>query len=383
MELPLDWKRFRLLARWECLRRLARSILTCLAVTVGVTGVVSSPPLRAANQLYEVRQLAPHTFVWIPDDMMDQNGDPNFNRSGNVGFVITNDGVIVINTANNPFHAREVLYEIRQRTDLPVRMVIDTGSQGDEILGNEVFAEQRATIIASSGAEAQMRSYQSGLVKRMSLDPELPRHMRGIHLTFPTQTFQGTTSFSMGGQEIRVLSLNCDEPGNAEGDAAVFLPREKVIFLGDLYVNGYVPQMGSRNVQRWIDALGNVEKWNATTYVPGHGDPSTVKTLANFRGFLQWLQAGVQAGIQQGKSLSAVEDQLLSSSAFNLRALDLAPKAIAAVYNQLARARAAHVTPNRSAPSPVPQSRTANPATDSAVKGFLNRISSRALNGAH
>src|SRR5579883_3117155 len=151
MELPLEWKRFRLLARWECLRRLARSILTCLAVTVGVTGVVSSPPLRAANQLYEVRQLAPHTFVWIPDDMMDQNGDPNFNRSGNVGFVITNDGVIVINTANNPFHAREVLYEIRQRTDLPVRMVIDTGSQGDEILGNEVFAEQRATIIKFRG----------------------------------------------------------------------------------------------------------------------------------------------------------------------------------------------------------------------------------------
>jgi glyoxylase-like metal-dependent hydrolase (beta-lactamase superfamily II) len=379
----VGWKPFRSWARRKHLAKSVTSLLTCLATFVVAASLIPAPPLRAADQPYEVRQLAPHTFVWVPDDIMDQNGDPNFSRSGNVGFVITPDGVVVINTANNPFHAREVLYEIRQRTDLPVRLVIDTGPQADEVLGNEVFAEQRATIIASSGTEAQMRSYQSGLVKRMSLDPELPRHMRGIHLTFPTQTFQGTVSFNLGGQEIRVLSLNCDEPGDAEGDAAVFLPREKVLFLGDLYVNGYVPQIGSRNVQRWIDALANVEKWNATTYVPGHGDPSTAKTFANFRGFLQWLQAGVQAGIQQGKSLSAVEDQLLSSSAFNLRALDLAPKAIAAVYNQLARARAAHVTPDRSAPSPVPQSRTANPATDSAVKGFLNRISSRALNGAH
>src|SRR5579883_1310459 len=98
MELPLEWKRFRLLARWECLRRLARSILTCLAVTVGVTGVVSSPPLRAANQLYEVRQLAPHTYVCILDDIMHQNVEPKNNRADNVSFVITNNGVIVINT---------------------------------------------------------------------------------------------------------------------------------------------------------------------------------------------------------------------------------------------------------------------------------------------
>ncbi|MGH9377080.1 MAG: MBL fold metallo-hydrolase [Terriglobia bacterium] len=320
-----------------------RSLAACLTLA----GMISLFPLRAHSAVqgdYKVEQIAPHTFVWVPDDIMDQNGDPEFSRAVNAGFVITGQGVVVIDTANNPFHAREILYEIRQRTDLPVRLVINLGGQPDQMLGNEVFAEQHAMIVSTSAAEAQMRAYQASLARRMSFDAELRAHMRGIHLTLPTQTFQGETTFHLASQEIRVVSVDCGLPGHSGGDAVAYLPQAKTLFLGDLYVNGYVPQVGPRDITRWIGALGQLEKWNADVFVPGRGEPGPRKSVANFQGFLEWLKAGIQTGIRQGESLPQVERSLLSSSAFNLRALDLAPHAIRQVYDQLKNAGAAHAT---------------------------------------
>ncbi|MGH9342780.1 MAG: hypothetical protein ACRD19_03335, partial [Terriglobia bacterium] len=181
----------------------------------------------------------------------------------------------------------------------------------------------------------------------LTFDPELPTRMRGLHFTLPGQTFTGQSSLNLGGTEIRMTAMNCGLPGGTDGDAVVYLPQQKVLFLGDLYVKGFVPQVDSRDVGRWISVLGEVGKWDVATYVPGHGDPGTKPDVANFRGFLEWLDAGVTAGVQQGKSFSDVEQRLLSSSAFNLLALDLAPRTIAAVYNQVVHARSAHVNAAR------------------------------------
>lgn len=347
----------------------ARPMLGCALVCLIACALLASPPsCRALGRNYEVKQVAPGVFVWAPDDIVDQSGDPYFSRAGNAGFIITPDGVAVINTANNPFHAAEILYEIRQRTQLPVRLVIDLGSQGDEMLGNEIFAAQRADIISTAAADAAMQAYQRDLERRLTFDPELPVRMRGIHFTLPGQTFTGESSMTLGGVQIRMTAMNCGLPGQAGGDAVVYLPQTKVLFLGDLYVKGFVPQIGSRDVGRWIGALSEVGHWNVATYVPGHGDPGAQAGLANFKGFLEWLEAGVAAGVNQGKSLSDVEQRLLSSSAFNLLALDLAPRTIEEVYNQTVRAALRRRAAKESIPAPaVTQQRV---PSANGVRGF-------------
>lgn len=343
--------------------------LVCAAACACLT-VMSARPACALGGNYQVRQVALGVFVWVPDDIMDQSGDPYFSRAGNAGFVITPEGVAVIDTANNPFHASEILYEIRQRTQLPVRLVIDLGSQGDEMLGNEIFAAQRADIISTVTAASAMQAYERDLERRLTFDPELPTRMRGIHFTLPGQTFTGQSSVTLGGVEFRMTSMDCGLPGQAGGDAVVYLPQSKVLFLGDLYVKGFVPQVDSRDVGRWISVLGEVDKWSVATYIPGHGDPGAKSGVANFRGFLEWLQAGVSAGVKQGKSLSDVEQKLLSSSAFNLMALDLAPRTIAAVYNQVIHADLLRRNAAR-APNPARQ-RMMVPTAPAAgsVRGF-------------
>ena len=304
------------------------------AVFVGLLWL--TPLLFAAAGQYEIREVKPGVFVWIPDDIVDQSADPAFSRAGTAGFLVTSQGIAVIDTTNNPIHAREILYEIRQRTDAPISVVFNTGAQGDEILGNEVFADQEAEILASTAAEARMRLYQQDLARRLSQTASLHSRLRGIHLTLPSRAFSGQMSMVMDSEELKFLDLDCGEPGEPTGDSVLFLPRSKVLFLGNLFVNGYVPSIDSRNIRRWIDVLRQVEQWNVDVYVPGHGEPGGREQVRAFRGLLEWLLAQVETRVRRGESLSRVRRELSPMPPFRLRAWELTPRAIEAVYDQLA-----------------------------------------------
>ena len=290
--------------------------------------------LFAAGGRYEVQEVKPSVFVWIPEDIIDQDGDARFSRAGNAGFIITTAGVVVVNTANTPFHARELLYEIRRRTDQPVKCVINTSSEADEMLGNEVFADLQATIISTPRVQAEIRSYQQELTRDLQDDPKLQARMRGIHPTVPNQTFDHPTTMEVGGREVRLVTLAATV---SSGDSAVHLPDAKVLFLGDLYDNDYFPQVGSRDVHGWIDALRQAETWDVEVYVPGHGAPSGKKELVDFRLFLQWLMGEVRTGVQEGKTLEQVKSELLPFANYHWHAPEMGPSAVEAVYRQLAR----------------------------------------------
>ena len=119
--------------------RLLTLFCPCLLLTAFC--LLPSAYCPAAGWLYKVQEVKPNVFVWVADDVLDLDGDPQFDRAGTAGFIVTPEGVIVVNTTNSPFHGRELLYEIRHHSELPVRYVIDTNSSGEQILGNEVFTD--------------------------------------------------------------------------------------------------------------------------------------------------------------------------------------------------------------------------------------------------
>ena len=325
----------------------------CLLLSLA-PGPWSPTPAFAAAGLYQVLEIKPDVFVWLPDDVLDQEGDPDFARAGTAGFIIRPDGVVVVDTTNSPFHARELLYEIRRRTDQPVKYVIDTDPEGDHALGNEVFVDQQASIVATPGTQAGLRRYQLDLPRRLEGDWRLQARMRGFHPTLPNQTFEGEMALRFdrhqqnrhagneaGAPEIKLVSL---ETGLATAQAAVRLPAAKVAFLGGLFENGYFPRLGSRqqpkDIRRWIETLREVETWDVDVYVPGHGPPAGKKELSEFRKFLEWLTKEVEARVKQGKSPEQVEQELAPSlENFRWHAPELRKEAVGAVYSQLAGAR--------------------------------------------
>jgi glyoxylase-like metal-dependent hydrolase (beta-lactamase superfamily II) len=290
----------------------------------------------AAGWLYKVQEVKPKVFVWVSDDVLDLDGDPQFERAGTAGFVVTSEGVLVVNTTNSPFHGRELLYEIRHHSELPVRYVIDTNSSGEQILGNEVFTELQATLISSARTQEEILHYQQLLARRVAAEEDngkLQTRMRGFHVTLPTQTFGGEMALRLGGQEIKLLVLLKNESGD---DAVVYLPAAKVLFLGELFRNSYFPRIDSRNVHDWINALRQVEKWDVDVYVPGHGAPGGKKELAEFRQFLEWFRKEVETRFQEGKSISEVKREISPLlEKYKWHGPELVSEALEAVYKQM------------------------------------------------
>ncbi len=239
--------------------------------------------LDAMGGRYSVTEVKPHVFVWVPEEIHDLDGDPDFTVAGNSGFIIGTEGVIVIDTTNTPFHGREVLYEIRQRTDAPVKYVINTDSRGDDVLGNEAFTDQRAVIVSTPIVAAEMRDYKRSLAKHVAEDGEaglrMRQRMRGIHVTLPTQEINQEMSIGVGGEEVKLL---LPMAGPSPGSLVVYLPHSKVLFLGDLYENGVPPRVEGADVRKWVDYLRKVETWDVDVYVPGHGAPGNKSSLQAF-----------------------------------------------------------------------------------------------------
>jgi glyoxylase-like metal-dependent hydrolase (beta-lactamase superfamily II) len=294
--------------------------------------------------LYNIQEVKPKVYAWIPDDVIDQECDPLFSRPATAGFIITSDGVVVVDTTNSPMHARDLLYEIRKRTDLPVRYVINTSSAGDHSLGNEVFVDEEATLISTKAAQAEMLLYRMDLFGRMHGEEgwKLQARMRGFHVTPCAHTFDGSMTINFGDQEIRISSLL--HSGTYPEDAVVYLPAAKTLFLGELYDNQYFPRIGSRNLHEWIEVLRQVEGWDVDTYIPGHGAPGSKKDVADFRKFLEWLVAQVDMRLKKGQSPEDVKKSLWLPNTYKWHAPDLAADTVADACRQLA--------PQRESPAP-------------------------------
>jgi glyoxylase-like metal-dependent hydrolase (beta-lactamase superfamily II) len=281
---------------------------------------------------YKVEEIQPNVFVYLPEDILEQQGDPHFARPGNAGFVVTPQGVVVIDTTNSPFNGRDVLYEIRQHTHREVRYVIDTSATPDLTLGNEVFEDFRPVILSTPEAQAAIARYRQNLPERLDGNWRLARSMRGIHPTVPNQTFDRSTQLPVTGQPIQLIPLGTNA---SPGDAAVFLPDAKVVFLGDVFENAYIPRVGAGDIRHWIQTLREVESWNAEIYVPAHGAPGGKQQIAEFRRFLEWLTSSVEARVRRGESLTQIEKELLPFPNHSWHAPELEPQAIEAVYQQL------------------------------------------------
>ena len=303
-----------------------------------------------ARGLYEVREIKPGVFLWTPEDVLDVDGDPQFSRTPNASFIITSEGAVVVNTTNSPFHAREVLYEVRQRTEQPVRYVIDTDAHADLMMGNEAFVDERAAILSTTAAQSEMRWYRYDLARRLREDENwrLQGRMRGIHPTPASQSFDTEMTLRLGGQEIRLVRMS---GGHSDGDAVVYLPAQKVLFMGHLFESGFFPRFSSSNVRRWIEILRQLEAWDVEVYVPAHGAPGGKKDLADFRQFLEWLVNEVTTRAKEGKSLSDVKRELNLTETYKWSARELAPRALEEVFQQVAREHS--VSPAASPPGNV------------------------------
>ena len=223
--------------------------------------------------------------------------------SGNTTVIIGDRQVFVVDTCFLPAAAREDIAQIRQWTDKPVSFVLNTHFHNDHNLGNRVYMDAfpALTIIAHEETKKEMDLFGPGSAMReekgvaaLQKMMETGKTRAGRPLTADektevknaltqrlavieeikkttfqsaTLTFEHDFSVDVGGREVQVKFLG---RGNTAGDAAVYLPKEKIVIAGDLVVYP-VPYIYDGYPSEWVQTLQNLAQLDADAIVPGHG----------------------------------------------------------------------------------------------------------------
>lgn len=201
---------------------------------------------------------------------LGQRSQQNDGLNANYGFVVTPEGVVLIDTGASRLSAIKLEEAIRAVTDKPVRWVINTGSQDHRWLGNAYFAGKGAEIIALERTAAMQQKNATQQIENL-------RRFLGDRLdgTAPLVSVKplkvgadGTATLSVGGERLVLRHTDAHYPG----DAMVHLPKQKTVFAGDLvYVDRLLGVLPSSSVKQGQQAFGALKSLNPTRIIPGHG----------------------------------------------------------------------------------------------------------------
>ncbi len=244
---------------------------------------------------------------------LGQRGAENDGLNANFGFVVTNQGVILIDSGASRLGAEKIEAAIRAVSERPVRWVINSGSQDHRWLGNDYFAGKGAEIIALARTAATQAQYAEQHLTGL-------RHFLGDRLA-GTRPLPATTTLAgegatleRGGETLELAYTDAHFPG----DARVWLPKRGVVFTGDLvYVDrmlGVLPWSSVRHGQRAFHAL---EALQPAHIVPGHGRVCDLAQAKRETGdYYDFLVNKVGAAAKDMESMSEVLDRHADLPAF-------------------------------------------------------------------
>ena len=218
----------------------------------------------------------------------------------NAGFVVTAEGVVVIDALASPRQGEQLLQAIRGVTDQPVRWLVLTHHHPDHHFGAVVLRKAGARVIAhpdrrTLAAEGGEDALIADWVRVVGLDA-----MRGFEFAdTPDRPVTGTDTLRLGG---RTIVISHPGAGHSAGDLIVWLPQERVLFAGDLLVEDGVSMVVDGNSEELLRVLGAVDSLGARVAVPGHGAiPARPKDLLRrTRDYLTGLQAEMRTAVEKG-----------------------------------------------------------------------------------
>ncbi len=243
----------------------------------------------------KVKQVSEHVYyvAGVPGMATDNQG-----FISNAGFVVTGDGVIVFDALGTPSLAHNLLQEIRKITDQPIRKVVVSHYHADHVYGLQVFEDLGATIVGPEGSSDYLQSPTAAErleERQFSLEPWVNENTR---LVWPDEILTQSTSFTLGDV---TFTINYQGKAHSDGDLAMLVEPDLVLFSGDIIFEGRIPFVGNADTKHWLEVLRKLETSGLKALVPGHG-PASYKageTITLTRRYLEHMRNTMAAGVDE------------------------------------------------------------------------------------
>jgi cyclase len=233
----------------------------------------------------------------------------NFNS--NCGIVVTQEGVVLIDSGHNPTDSLRILDAVKKISPLPIRFLIDTEPHPDHTTGHFVFSPP-ATVIAHEGATESMINREKetpGRIEKLAaVAPEMRKALEGYRFVPPQIEYRGKMTLNLGERTFELLYL---KGVHSEADTAVWLPKERVLFSASgVVVDQFNILRPFVTIPDILAASKMMKALNPEIVVPGHGTPGTVKIFDDTEKYYALLVERVGQMVKEGKSLDEIKKEL-------------------------------------------------------------------------
>lgn len=243
----------------------------------------------------------------------------NNGHNNNLSFIVTAEGVVVINSGDNYLLAQALHEEIKQITDQPVKYVFLENAQGHAAGGNAYWKEQGATIIAHDDATAEWQAHGEAIVERILA--RMRDKSVGTRWVMPDESFSDKRVLELGGVRIEALHLG---PAHSPGDISIWLPEQSVVIAGDMaFHQRMLPIFEDTDTKAWLETWPTFEALGAQVVVPGHGEVTNMDEVTKYTaGYLRDMREQIGAFIDDGGFLEEVVDAIDQSAYRHLDTYD-------------------------------------------------------------